>query len=148
MRLDEDARTRVADLSSLPLAVGGQGNAPPSSMPLSQIAKIDASLGPAIISHLDRDKVVNVEANTQGRALSEVTKDMDAKVAALVRNKPAGVTISSGGEAENQTKVFIPILLSLGIAIMLMPSGRARETACRSAKHSLRPALFVCVRSS
>ena len=69
LRLDADARTREQDLKSLPLAVGGQGNAPQASMPLSQIATVDPSLGPAIISHLDRDKVVNVEANTQGRAL-------------------------------------------------------------------------------
>lgn len=120
LRLDADARTREADLKALPLAVGAQGAGPQASMPLSQIAQVTSSLGPAIISHLDRDKVVNVEANTQGRALSEVTKDIDAKVAYMVKNKPAGVTISAGGEAENQTKVFVPILLSLGIAIMLM----------------------------
>ncbi|MEO7363334.1 MAG: efflux RND transporter permease subunit, partial [Gemmatimonadaceae bacterium] len=118
LRLDADARTRVADLNSLPLAVGIPGSGVQQSMPLSQIAEVKSSLGPAIISHLDRDKVVNVEANTQGRALSEVTKDFNAKVAGL--KLPAGVIISSGGEAENQTKVFVPILLSLGIAIMLM----------------------------
>ncbi|MEP6834516.1 MAG: efflux RND transporter permease subunit [Gemmatimonas sp.] len=118
LRLDADARTREQDLKSLPLSVGAQGSATPSSMPLSQIATVSQSLGPAIISHLDRDKVVNVEANTQGRALSEVTKDFNLKVANL--KIPAGVTLSAGGESENQTKVFIPILLSLGIAIMLM----------------------------
>ena len=118
LRLDADARTRVADLNSLPLSVGTQGTGMPQSMPLSQIAEVKSSLGPAIISHLDRDKVVNVEANTQGRAVNEVTKDFNAKVANL--KLPPGVTISSGGEAENQAKVFIPIMLSLGIAVMLM----------------------------
>ena len=50
--------------------------------------------------------------------MSEVTKDFNLKVANL--KVPAGVTLSAGGESENQTKVFVPILLSLGIAVMLM----------------------------
>lgn len=118
LRLDADARTRVADLTSLPLAVGGQAGGPSASLPLDQIADVQKSLGPAIISHLDRDKVVNVEANTQGRAFSEVMKDINEKASKLTI--PAGVTVSEGGEAENQAQVFIPILMSLGIAVMLM----------------------------
>lgn len=118
LRLDADARTRVADLTSLPLTVGGQAGGPLTSLPLDQIAEVRKSLGPAIISHLNRDKVVNVEANTQGRALSEVMKDINEKASKLTI--PAGVTVSEGGEAENQAKVFIPILMSLGIAVMLM----------------------------
>ena len=117
LRLDADARTRVADLTSLPLSVGAQNSAA-SALPLGQIAKVTTSLGPAIISHLDRDKVVNVEANTEGRALNEVLADIATKAAVL--KAPAGVTISQGGEAENQAKVFVPIFLALGIAIMLM----------------------------
>jgi HAE1 family hydrophobic/amphiphilic exporter-1 len=116
LRLDADARTRVADLTSLPLSVGPQNSA--ESLPLGQIAKVTTSLGPAIISHLDRDKVVNVEANTEGRALNEVLSDIASRAAAL--KVPPGVSVSQGGESENQTKVFVPILLALGVAIMLM----------------------------
>lgn len=117
VRLDADSRVRLDDLSSMPLAVGGQAG-PMGSLPLSQIAQVEPALGPAIISHLDRDKVVNVEANTEGRALSEVTADIQARAAALPL--PPGVEISAGGEVEQQAQVFVPIMMALGVAIMLM----------------------------
>ncbi|MEP6765005.1 MAG: efflux RND transporter permease subunit, partial [Gemmatimonadaceae bacterium] len=118
LRLDSDARTRVTDLTSLPLSVGGQGQVNTVSLPLGQIADVSTSLGPAVISHLNRDKVVMVEANVQGRALNEVNGDIAAKTASITL--PPGVQISSGGEVEQQKKVFIPIMLALGVAIMLM----------------------------
>jgi HAE1 family hydrophobic/amphiphilic exporter-1 len=117
LRLDADARTKIADLTSLPLSVGQPG-ATATSLPLGQIATVTSSLGPAIISHLDRDKVVNVEGNTEGRALNEVMGDIKSKAAGLII--PPGITVSEGGEVEQQAKVFIPILFALGIAIMLM----------------------------
>jgi len=118
LRLNADSRTRVADLTSLPLTVGQQGQASAGSLPLGQVATVTSSLGPAVISHLDRDKVVNVEANTEGRALSEVTAEINARAASLT--VPAGVEISAGGEVDQQAQVFIPILMALGVAIMLM----------------------------
>ena len=42
------------------------------SIPLGQVARVTPSIGPARIDHLDRDRVVNVEANTENRALSAV----------------------------------------------------------------------------
>lgn len=118
LRLDATARTREADLNALPLSVGGQGGRAQATLPLSQIAEVEESLGPAIISHLDRDKVVNVEANTQGRALSEVTADINTRAASLT--VPPGVEVSAGGEVDQQAQVFIPIIVALGVAIMLM----------------------------
>ncbi|MGV3709224.1 MAG: efflux RND transporter permease subunit [Gemmatimonas sp.] len=117
VRLNADARTGPNDLNSMPLAIGGQ-TGQQATLPLSQVAQISSSLGPAIISHLDRDKVVTVEANTEGRALSEVTADIDKAAAKL--QMPPGVTISAGGEVESQAQVFIPIMWALGVAVMLM----------------------------
>src|SRR6185436_18545006 len=54
VRLEPQARRRVADLERLPLVLGGQGGGPPSVIPLGQLATIKTGLGPAQITHLDR----------------------------------------------------------------------------------------------
>src|SRR5262245_6534528 len=69
IRLAPESRTVVADLESLPLLVGSNND---KSIPLGQVAHVTPSIGPARIDHLDRDRVVIVEANTENRALSAV----------------------------------------------------------------------------
>ncbi|HET6681405.1 MAG TPA: efflux RND transporter permease subunit, partial [Gemmatimonadaceae bacterium] len=61
VRLAPEARRRAADLRQLPIQVFGPDGTP-ANVPLGQVATIDESLGPAVINHLDRDLVVNVEA--------------------------------------------------------------------------------------
>src|SRR4029078_12849959 len=94
IRLAPESRTVVADLESLPLPVGGQGNSS-SSIPLGQVAHIKPSIGPARIDHLDRDRVINVEANTENRALSEVVGDLMKRVEQNVKFPP-GYGLSQG----------------------------------------------------
>lgn len=117
VRLDPESRRRVADLEQLPLVIAAPGGAP-STLPLGQVASVRPSVGPAVISHLDGDRVVNVQANTAGRSLSEVTADIVARVDAA--GLPAGVRLSQGGEVESQAEVFGRILAALGIAVLLM----------------------------
>jgi HAE1 family hydrophobic/amphiphilic exporter-1 len=107
----------VADLESLPLVVGGPQGA--STIPLGQVAKIVPSVGPARIDHLDRERVITVQANTEGRPLSEVVNDIMAKVSANVE-LPAGYTLSQGGETESSTEIFTNMFIALGVAVMLM----------------------------
>jgi HAE1 family hydrophobic/amphiphilic exporter-1 len=117
VRLAARARKNPNDLAALPILVQGpQGGS--VSVPLGQIATIESGLGPARIDHLDRDRVISVQANTEGRALSEV---MGAITARLGRFElPAGYTISYGGETEDQQEVFGRILTALAVAILLM----------------------------
>ena len=65
IRLAPESRTVVADLESLPLVIARTDNGP-SSIPLGQVARITPSIGPARIDHLDRERVITVEANTEG----------------------------------------------------------------------------------
>jgi len=117
VRLTEAARSRAADLEQIPISVGAPGG-PVQLVPLGQVARVDQSLGPAIINHLDRDAVIRVEANTAGRALSEVLADIATATAGI--QLPPGVTYSEGGQVEQQTEVFTSIFVALGIAIGLM----------------------------
>ncbi|MFN8875700.1 MAG: efflux RND transporter permease subunit [Gemmatimonadota bacterium] len=116
VRLAPEARTRTTDLEQLPLLIGPPG-APPTTIPLGQIARVEPSLGPAIISHLDRNKVVVVQANAT-RPLTEVSGAIQARLASL--QKPASVVVSQGGEVKDQREIFTKILTALAVAVLLM----------------------------
>ena len=117
VRLAPEARQRAADLEQLPLVVTGP-DGQPRTLPLGQIATITQSVGPAQITHLDGDLVVTVQANTSGRPLTEVMKDINARIAKI--SMPTGVHMTTGGESEDQAEVFGRIFSALGIAVMLM----------------------------
>jgi len=117
VRLAPEARRRAADLRQLPLVITGP-NGLPTTIPLGQVATIVDSVGPAIIDHLDREQVVNVELNTSGRASGDVTADIQARLAKV--QLPPGVRLSYGGDAQNQTEVFGQIFSALGVAVLLM----------------------------
>ena len=122
VRLEPGARERPASLESLPITVAGagaqSGGAAPVVVPLGQVARTTSSLGPARIDHLDRERVIAVQANTQGRPLTEVVRDIRARIADIPI--PAGYELSFGGETADQQEVFGRILMSLAIAVMLM----------------------------
>jgi HAE1 family hydrophobic/amphiphilic exporter-1 len=118
VRLEPDAKRRVVDLERLPLVLNNMGGGSPSVIPLGQIAAIRTALGPAAITHLDRDNVVYVQANVSGRSVGEVSSDIQA----IINRTPlqAGYSISQGGEVKDQRRVFASILAALGLAVLLM----------------------------
>jgi hydrophobe/amphiphile efflux-1 (HAE1) family protein len=118
IRLAPESRTVVADLQSLPLVVTGTDGAM-STIPLGQVARVTPSVGPARIDHLDRERVITVEANTQGRPLSDVVNDIMARVSETV-TLPPGYTLSQGGETETSQEIFTQMLTAVGVAVMLM----------------------------
>jgi HAE1 family hydrophobic/amphiphilic exporter-1 len=63
--------------------------------------------------------VISVQANTEGRPLSDVIADIGTALAQQVP-MPAGYTLRQGGETEDQQEVFMGILVALLIAVMLM----------------------------
>ncbi len=118
VRLAPESRTNVRDLQSLPLMIpGAEGGQ--TSIPLGQIARVSPALGPARIDHLDRDRVITVQANTQGRPLSEVIADITAEVPRQV-TFPPGYTLTQGGETQDQNEVFGRIIFALLVAVLLM----------------------------
>jgi HAE1 family hydrophobic/amphiphilic exporter-1 len=118
IRLAPESRTVRADLEALPVIVTGPEDAP-VSVPLGQVARITPSIGPARIDHLDRERVVTVEANTQGRPLSEVVGAIMARVPEAV-TFPPGYSLSQGGETEEQNEIFGQMVVAIGVAVMLM----------------------------
>ncbi len=118
MRLKPEARKNVRDLASLPLFVqGAEGRG--VAVPLGQVARISSGLGPARIDHLDRERVISIQANTESRSLNEVLGDITARLDSSVK-LPAGYRIETGGESEDQAEVFGQIFGALGLAVLLM----------------------------
>src|SRR5450759_2794472 len=116
VRLSPESRRRATDIEALPLVVGDPNRSSP--MPLGQIATVRPSLGPALISHLDRDNVIVVQGNTQGRALGEVNNDISRALVGYV--PPPGVRFSTGGEVKDQKEVFGRMLAAMLLAVLLM----------------------------
>ncbi|HVE77714.1 MAG TPA: efflux RND transporter permease subunit [Gemmatimonadaceae bacterium] len=117
VRLAPEARRRIADLEQLPLVIQGPSGAP-TMVPLGQLATIRPGRGPAVIEHLDRDRVVTVQANVAGRSLGEVMGDINKRIETVTL--PPGVRITQGGEVESQNEVFGRIGAALAIAVFLM----------------------------
>jgi len=117
VRLSPEARKRMVDLERLPLVITGSDGRP-VTLPLGQVASIREGVGPAQINHLNRETVVNVQANLAGRSLTEVTQDINQKLATLPL--PPGYRITQGGEARDQQEVFTRIFTALGAAVLLM----------------------------
>jgi HAE1 family hydrophobic/amphiphilic exporter-1 len=118
IRLAPEARERTSDLEQLPLVVSTGPEGAPTTIPLGQIATIRQGIGPAQIDHLDRDKVIIVQANLSGRPLTEVTNGINERLAGL--DLPPGYEITQGGEARDQAEVFTRIFTALGVAVLLM----------------------------
>ncbi|WP_164017900.1 efflux RND transporter permease subunit [Pyxidicoccus trucidator] len=118
IRLAPEARDNPNDLEQLPIAVARAEEGPPRLVPLGQVADIRQTLGPAQITHLDRERVINIQANTQGRSLTEVMTDIQERVTAVPL--PAGYTLTTGGESADQAEVFTRVFIALGVAVLLM----------------------------
>jgi len=118
VRLAPEARRSPSDLVQLPLVLPGTPGGPPVVVPLGQVAEVRETIGPAQISHLNRERVINIQANVQGRSLSEVLTDAQARLAKVPL--PAGYVLSQGGEAADQAEVFGKVLTALVIAVLLM----------------------------
>jgi HAE1 family hydrophobic/amphiphilic exporter-1 len=120
VRLSPESRRTVADMQSLPVGVATSVNPStlPSMIPLGQIARIRQCVGPGEIQRLDRERVVTVGANAEGRALSAVIADIQQRLGRVAL--PAGYTLGQGGEGEEQQEVFGDMLAAMGMAVLLM----------------------------
>jgi HAE1 family hydrophobic/amphiphilic exporter-1 len=114
VRIRPEERMTVQDLERLPLLSSRTG----AMIPLEQVADVTIGKGPAVIEHLDRESMMAVSANVQGRSFGEV--DADAKKLLKTIPFPPGYDVVSGGQSRDQAEVFGSIFGALGLAVMLM----------------------------
>jgi HAE1 family hydrophobic/amphiphilic exporter-1 len=114
VRVRPEERATVADLEQLPLLSSKTG----ALVPLGQVATVTLGKGPALIEHLDRETMMAVTANVQGRSFGEVFADA-MKLAKQI-DFPPGYDLVVGGEGRDQQEVFGKIFGALGLAVVLM----------------------------
>lgn len=85
---------------------------------LGDIASVEEGTGPSQINRYDRQKEIQITANTSGRLLGEVLGDMSAEIENI--DIPPGYTISVVGQGERQAESFLNILVSLMLAIIFV----------------------------
>ncbi len=87
---------------------------------IGTIAEIVEGVGPIEIERKNRQRIVKVEAGIYQRSLGEVSADIKESLKKI--GKPPGISISFGGDVEEQKKAFkdLGILLVMGIILVYM----------------------------
>lgn len=85
---------------------------------LDQISHIYQSDSPQEILRLDRQKVVTIAANMQGRVLGDVNTDIKEKLKSI--HLPYGYEIEFGGDQKNMTTSFDSLIKALIASILLV----------------------------
>lgn len=93
-------------------------NAAGQQIPISEVASIVKADSEPSISREDKQDVVTIGANLQGRVLGEVTNDIKAKLKSL--SIPEGYSISYGGTQKNMADSFSSLGLALGASLCLV----------------------------
>ncbi|MBV7272509.1 efflux RND transporter permease subunit [Clostridium sp. PL3] len=93
-------------------------NASGQQISLSQIATVVKADSQPSLSREDKQDVVTIGANLQGRVLGEVTNDIKAKLKSL--SLPTGYSISYGGTQKNMAESFSSLGLALGASLCLV----------------------------
>jgi len=105
------------DLKSLKIT-----NSLGQQIPLSQVASIQKIDSDPSISREDKQDMVTIEANLQGRVLGEVTNDINAKLKSL--SIPNGYSINFGGNqkqmAESFSSLGLALIASLALVYMIL----------------------------
>jgi HAE1 family hydrophobic/amphiphilic exporter-1 len=112
LRLQETDRSDVNSIGAL--TVSG----PAGPMVVQDLVTLQKGTGPVIINRDNRTRVVTIESNLRGRSLGEVTKDIDAVLAAT--KMPNGVTHAYGGQSQQMAESFGSLILMMGLAVIFI----------------------------
>jgi len=100
VRLAPEARQRAADLGN---CLWSSPDPMVSRVRCAWSDRDDHAVSwPGADNALDGDLVVTVQANTSDRSLTEVMKDINARIAKIPM--PPGVHMTAGGESESQAR--------------------------------------------
>ncbi|WP_179318447.1 CusA/CzcA family heavy metal efflux RND transporter [Winogradskyella helgolandensis] len=127
MRLDESSRKNLASLQNLYVDVPN-GN----KIPLSELADITYTEGPAKISRDDTKRRIVVGINVRNRDLESVVNDVRSILDTQLK-LPVGYTITYGGQFENlqsakdRLLVVVPIALALIFVLLYFAFGSVKE---------------------
>lgn len=119
MRFDEKSRTDVELIKGTPVKTLPDG----SKITVEQVADVFESTGPNIVNRENAQRRIVVLANSSGRDLDSLVKDIQTRINEKVK-LPEGYFINYGGQFESQQKAarlmtFLAVLAILGIFLVL-----------------------------
>lgn len=85
---------------------------------LREVTRLEQGASPATIERRDRQRQITIVAQVDGRALGDVIKDIEGKLAAMKR--PPGYTFEWGGEAEQMEDTINNMALALTLAVLFI----------------------------
>lgn len=122
VRLPAEERTTAARIANLPIATSrapAGGGSADVTIPLGQVASIEAGTGPAEIDREALQRVATVSANiAPGANLGDVSSAIQARTSAL--HLPPGYTVSLGGDTKQLAETTGYVLESLLLAIIMI----------------------------
>lgn len=114
MRLHEDFRKNISNIQKLYVTIPN-GNL----IPLSEMADITYSTGPAKISRDDTKRRIVVGINVRNRDLESVVKDVQTLIDENV-HFPAGYFVNYGGQFENLRSAKDRLTIAVPVALLLI----------------------------
>lgn len=113
MKFDDVSRSNLDLIKKTPIKIMPDG----SKVLLEEIADIYESNGPNMINRENTERRLVISANTQGRDIESIIKEIKLKISQNV-TLPSGYYINYGGQFESQQKanqlIFVLSLLSIG----------------------------------
>lgn len=114
VRVQKEDRDNIDQLMQIPVGYN-QGQ----PVLLSQVVVEERDLAPAGITRYNRQLVLDVESGVTGRAVGDVTDDVEAAIGEQM-TFPVGYDFQFTGSAEFQREAFSDMLEALGLAIILI----------------------------
>jgi len=114
VRLPEESRNSVETIGNILVPTSGGSN-----VPLSQLAKISLTEGPAQISREDGLRRIGIEMNVSGRDIGSFVAEAKRKTTESVK-LPAGYYVTWGGQFENQQRAMAKMMIIGPVAIGLI----------------------------
>lgn len=119
MRFDEKSRSDLELIKKMPIKILPDG----TKIRVEQVADVYESNGPNIINRENSQRRIVVQANSHGRDIEGLIKEIKTKIDKNVE-MPSGYFISYGGQFESQQEasrlmVFLGILSVFGIFLVL-----------------------------
>jgi HAE1 family hydrophobic/amphiphilic exporter-1 len=119
VRLPPDQRENPESLRNLMIRSSKtDASGQPINVYLDQVADIVPSFAPDMISRKDLSRQVMISANVTGRALGEVTADLNRQIAGM--EIPSGYRLSFGGDTENMQESIGYAVQALGLAVIFI----------------------------
>jgi len=108
----------LSDLQTIPVSAGGANNSPPQI--LGNLATIRRSQAPAVVSHYDVQRVIDIYAASQGRDLGGVAADVRKIMQEYNGKLPRGSYMIERGQVETMQSSFTGLGYGILFAVILV----------------------------